>query len=103
MNPTIALYPGASGGRAWTEADRMAHAEAMPDGRTAIVDGLCALAAELRGLSAVVEWKELWLAAARAIPKEAAARETESAVGDLCRDGPTGGGIMANRSRGGEA
>ena len=59
--PLLAIDPGASGGLAWTDAAGVTHAEAMPDGMTAIVDRLRALAAELPGLAAVVEKAGWWM------------------------------------------
>jgi hypothetical protein len=52
---TVAIDPGASGGLAWMDADRIAHCEPMPEGMSAQADRLRALAAELPGLVAVME------------------------------------------------
>ena len=55
MTPLLAIDPGASGGFAWRTPDGTVHAEPMPDGMTAQVDRLRALAAELPGLTAIME------------------------------------------------
>ena len=55
MTPILAIDPGASGGLAWRTPDGIVHAEPMPDGMTAQVDRLRALAAGLPGLTAVME------------------------------------------------
>jgi hypothetical protein len=55
MQTILALDPGASGGLAWFDAPGQPHAEPMPEGMTAQVDRLRALAAELPGLAAVME------------------------------------------------
>ena len=59
--PLLAIDPGASGGFAWTDRDGATHAEAMPDGMTAVVDRLRELATELPGLSAVIERVGYWM------------------------------------------
>ena len=59
--PLLAIDPGASGGLAWTDAEGITHAEAMPDAMTAIVDRLRALVADLPGLAAVVEKAGWWM------------------------------------------
>ena len=61
MTPHLAIDPGAGGGLAWVDVDGIVRAEAMPDGMTAQVDRLLALAAELPGLSAVVERVGWWM------------------------------------------
>ena len=61
MTALLAIDPGASGGLAWNDRDGATHAEAMPDGMTAVVDRLRALAVELPGLSAVVEKVGFWM------------------------------------------
>ena len=61
MTPLLAIDPGASGGLAWTDREGVVHAEAMPDGMTAIVDRLRALVAELPGLCAIVEKVGYWM------------------------------------------
>jgi hypothetical protein len=55
MTPLLAIDPGASGGIAWRDADGIVHADPMLDGMTAQVDFLRSLAAELPGLTAVME------------------------------------------------
>jgi hypothetical protein len=54
-HPIIALDPGAAGGLAWIDRDGITHAEAMPEGMSAQVDRLRSLAAELPGLTAIME------------------------------------------------
>ena len=61
MNSLLAIDPGASGGLAWTDAAGAVHAEPLPEGMTAIVDRLRELAAELPGLTAVVENVGYWM------------------------------------------
>ena len=61
MTPLLAIDPGAGGGLAWVDAGGVVRAEAMPDGMTAQVDRLRALAAEFAGLSAVVERVGWWM------------------------------------------
>jgi len=51
----IAIDPGASGGLAWRDNHKISHAEPMPEGMTAQVDRLRALAAEMPGLRAIRE------------------------------------------------
>jgi len=61
MTPLLAIDPGASGGLAWRDRDGLIHAEPMPEGMTAQVDRLRALAAELGGLAAIVERAGYWM------------------------------------------
>ena len=55
MTTILAVDPGAGGGLAWRDRDGIVRAEPMPEGMTAQVDRLRALAAELPGLAATVE------------------------------------------------
>jgi len=51
----IAIDPGAAGGFAYRDADGFVQAEPMPDGMTAQVDRLRAIAAEQPGIVAIIE------------------------------------------------
>jgi hypothetical protein len=55
MTPTLAIDPGAAGGLAWTDREGVAHSLPMPEGMSAQIDQLRALAAALPGLKATVE------------------------------------------------
>ena len=61
MKPLIAIDPGASGGIAWRDAEGVVHAKPMPEGMTAQVDFLRALAAGLPGVEAVIEKVGYWM------------------------------------------
>ncbi|MBU4460768.1 MAG: hypothetical protein KJ579_09390 [Verrucomicrobia bacterium] len=61
MTPILAIDPGASGGYAWRDAEGIVHAAALPEGMTAQVDALRALAAGTPGLTAVVERVGWWM------------------------------------------
>lgn len=61
MTPLLAIDPGASGGLAWRDSAGLIHAEPIPEGMTAQVDRLRALAAELGGVTAVVERVGYWM------------------------------------------
>jgi len=57
----LAIDPGASGGYAWRDAEGIVHAAALPEGMTAQVDALRALAAGAPGLTAVIERVGWWM------------------------------------------
>ena len=61
MNPVLAIDPGAGGGLAWRDAEGRVDAAPMPEGMTAQVDLLRALAARLPGVEAVLEKVGWWM------------------------------------------
>ena len=61
MKPMLAIDPGAAGGLAWRDAEGRVDAAPMPEGMTAQVDFLRALAARLPGLEAVLEKVGWWM------------------------------------------
>jgi uncharacterized protein YbjT (DUF2867 family) len=55
MNPILCIDPGASGGFAIQPPYGMVEAQAMPEGMTAQIDAIRAIAANFPGLKAVIE------------------------------------------------
>jgi hypothetical protein len=61
MKSILAIDPGASGGFGYVDIDGVVRAESIPAGMTAMVDRLRELAAELPGISAVMEKVGHWM------------------------------------------
>jgi hypothetical protein len=61
LKPHLAIDPGASGGVAWRDGEGRVDAAPMPEGMTAQVDFLRALAARLPGVEAVLEKVGWWM------------------------------------------
>jgi uncharacterized protein YbjT (DUF2867 family) len=55
MNPILCIDPGASGGFAVQPPDGMVEAQAMPEGMSAKIDAIRAIAANFPGLVAIIE------------------------------------------------